>query len=186
MDFDSLTNSQKEEVEKLDYLFRNKAISEDDYNERLADITGEKRLRKSYIDFDFDVFYKWGAALVVVFVLYKFGALNFFSGQNSAHESAQSKQESSHHLASSSNWFEGGTLHQKTAQDWMNASSANRLATSADFAAKSKDRFGFNDMEGMKTAAVQIMSCIDQAAPGNPSQKVSGLAATCIVALTAK
>ena len=32
-------------------------------------------------------------------------------------------------------WFEGGTLHRATLREWNAATSANRLATAADFAA---------------------------------------------------
>lgn len=86
----------------------------------------------------------------------------------------------------SSGWNVGGTLHGAMDSDWLAATEANRLATSADFAAKTKDKFGFTDEAGMKAAAIQIDACVTEAAKAKAGQKVAEIAAVCVLMLTKK
>jgi hypothetical protein len=80
-------------------------------------------------------------------------------------------------------WHEGGTLHKKSGREWMNASAADQLATSADFAAKV---FKTNSMDELKTRASQMASCISEAVPASPERPVSEIGGACAVLLGAK
>lgn len=56
-------------------------------------------------------------------------------------------------------WYEGGTLHSKTALDWQNASSANKLATCADFVS------GMWDKGELKPSVARTISAVDDFRP---------------------
>jgi hypothetical protein len=56
-------------------------------------------------------------------------------------------------------WYQGGTLHRKTALDWQNASSANKLATCADFVA------GMWDKGKLKPSITRTISAVDDFRP---------------------
>lgn len=86
-------------------------------------------------------------------------------------------------------WYIGGTLHKKTGADWLAATTANRLATAADMAITFKDKFGLENMTSMdelKGPAIQMMTCLDEAFKGDPSQEVSAIGAMCMILLTSK
>jgi hypothetical protein len=82
-------------------------------------------------------------------------------------------------------WYEGGTLHKATAREWLAATSANRLATAADFAATALKQEGkvARDMADLRVRAEAIESCVSQVAgaQGAENQPVSGLAAACVI-----
>lgn len=86
--------------------------------------------------------------------------------------------------APAQSWNSGGTLHKSTDREWLAGSAADRLATAADWAAVSKDKFGFTDEAGMRDAAVQIMACVDESAKADANQNASELAALCVILLT--
>jgi len=79
-------------------------------------------------------------------------------------------------------WYEGGTLHRATAQQWHDASSENRLATAADFAASADTSVGLNELRE-RASALQI--CISTATSDSSlgSLKVAEVAAVCIIQL---
>ena len=85
-------------------------------------------------------------------------------------------------------WYQGGSLHQKTAAEWVKASERNRLATSADFATTALkgstvlDRM--NSADDLRPYAVDIKKCIDAAYhphPPDPTVRNAQTAAFCWV-----
>ncbi|HDZ38805.1 MAG TPA: hypothetical protein ENH62_11035 [Marinobacter sp.] len=91
--------------------------------------------------------------------------------------------------SSSSRWFVGGTLHDKTVRAWRKASHRNRLATSADFLAglMIKSEYILLSMSELKEAATVLEICISEASepqipkiPGHRDMKVTEFAAACI------
>lgn len=70
------------------------------------------------------------------------------------------RDESEEVQAPSYEWYEGGTLHQATKGEWLNALERNKLATSADWAAA---MFDLETVEGMAMVAPQLMVCVDEA-----------------------
>lgn len=88
--------------------------------------------------------------------------------------------------AQNQEWYEGGTLHQRTAEEWVEASYRNRLATSADFAtAMLKSSIVWDDIdsiEDIRPYATAIKTCIDEAygpAPPLPQLENAETAAIC-------
>ena len=82
-------------------------------------------------------------------------------------------------------WYEGGTLHQKTAEEWKLASARDRLATSADFAAKISKH---SSMADLKTKATELDDCITKAvAPATTAKTpIVEIAAGCAVVFGGK
>ena len=83
-------------------------------------------------------------------------------------------------------WYQGGTLHQETAEEWVEASYRNRLATSADFAtAMLKSSIVWDDIDGIEDIrpyAVELKTCIDESygpAPPLPQLENAETAAIC-------
>ena len=83
-------------------------------------------------------------------------------------------------------WFQGGTLHQKTAADWVKAPHRERLATAADYAiAVLKDTIvwdAISDVDQVRPYAEDLVECIDEAygtKPILPTMANSGTAAFC-------
>lgn len=81
-----------------------------------------------------------------------------------------------------SKWYEGGTLHKVTSQEWHKASYRNRLATSADFIAASKTA---SNMSELRKRAEELEQCITEGTDGIDlnNLKVSEVAATCTILL---
>lgn len=79
-------------------------------------------------------------------------------------------------------WYAGGTLHSATVGEWKAADERNRLATSADWAAKAWD-----SVADLERNARSLMACVDEAttAAGDAST-VTDLAAACAVLLKAQ
>ena len=73
-------------------------------------------------------------------------------------------------------WYEGGTLHDKTALDWQTASEADKLATSADFvsAVWTKNDFvpkiqnSIQSTDDMKPYAEELVKFLDQVTVAPP------------------
>src|SRR5687767_11438825 len=70
-------------------------------------------------------------------------------------------------------WYEGGNLHKKTGLEWLEASTENRLATSADFVVTLLKPKSMAELEGMKPKAVELSACITKSyeRPKNMSTK---------------
>jgi hypothetical protein len=95
-------------------------------------------------------------------------------------------------------WYEGGTLHSATIDEWRSASPENRLATCAEFVAAlwSKGRLREDMAAKIKTPddllvpVTALVACIDKATEpeADPkrdkqtyaNQNVSGIAAACV------
>jgi hypothetical protein len=62
-------------------------------------------------------------------------------------------------------WYSGGTLHKAEGNEWVIASRADRLATSADLAitiiGKSEIVRELGSMDQVRPYAVEMMTCID-------------------------
>jgi hypothetical protein len=102
------------------------------------------------------------------------------------------------------NWYSGGHLSSVTMSQWMQASSRERLATSADIATKAFEiKFGSSDaaaeklgsMDNLRPYAIEVETCISAAGAQPPNvapakwqkvletQRVPDIAAACIVSL---
>lgn len=78
-------------------------------------------------------------------------------------------------------WHAGGTLHRATVPQWRTAASSDRLATSADLAARILRRRSPADL---REQAEELMMCISTlAAVVPPEHTVDELAASCAVRL---
>lgn len=95
-------------------------------------------------------------------------------------------------------WYEGGTLTDKNALIWQEASLANKIATSSDFVALMHQKHllsssisnGIKGVNDLAPYAIQLAICIDgatkkQTNPKNnkkiyANQKVSSIAAVCL------
>jgi hypothetical protein len=88
---------------------------------------------------------------------------------------------------SASQWYEGGTLHSATLDEWSRASRSNRLATAADFATHSLAKGGKGpvDMAIVKRWAKRLEAEISDVAlePGLENQRVSEVAAMSFILL---
>lgn len=88
-------------------------------------------------------------------------------------------------------WYEGGTLHTATGQQWLAASARNRRATAADFVAGFWRRDGYSErhigqmvLDGSLRAAVEIqVDCITRMLNDRTARdsKVAIIAAVCYV-----
>lgn len=78
-------------------------------------------------------------------------------------------------------WYEGGNLHKATILEWKKATEKNKLATCGDFMAKIDNSV---TMAVVKERAMELKKCIDEATRGLEStnnEKVSDIAASCII-----
>ncbi len=87
-------------------------------------------------------------------------------------------------------WYEGGTLHSKTANEWHRASYRDRLATCADFISNvssdaTLDILFTNSMRLLKERSVSLERCITKATddPKLMTMKLSEVAVACVVLL---
>lgn len=62
--------------------------------------------------------------------------------------------------AASRKWYEGGTLHDASIDDWKKATNRNKLATCADYALLLHPNF--KDVDDLKPYALAISVCIDE------------------------
>jgi hypothetical protein len=85
-------------------------------------------------------------------------------------------------LAADDVWFMGGTLHKSTLREWKSASGPNQLATIGDImCAVTKDCDGKTG----KPRAIQIRSCVNDAASDSRRQSQSVAEAALICAIDA-
>jgi hypothetical protein len=100
-------------------------------------------------------------------------------------------------LSPSQPWYEGGTLHQKSALDWQVASAEDRLATCADFVFNAHEKGllkpelsnRITTKDDTRLLAEQLRDCLNKSLAPEPdaaanrlmyaNQKVSELAAVC-------
>lgn len=101
--------------------------------------------------------------------------------------------------ATAPKWYEGGTLHDRSALEWQEAEYHDKLATCGDFVAvlwrdkklKPSIQRSITSIDDMKPYAVELMACLDAATEKHPdsqknsfmyaNQPVSGLATACTV-----
>jgi hypothetical protein len=70
----------------------------------------------------------------------------------------------------SRNWYEGGTLHDATVAEWLDAQEVNRLATASDWTVALIGRektLALGDMSIVKKLATGLMVCIDTTVKGD-------------------
>ena len=113
--------------------------------------------------------------LILVIIIF-FGGL--FSLLNN-----KDKKQVNQEIISKTNWYEGGTLHNATVNQWKEATYENKLATCADFVA-SIDKNISSEKE-LLAKAFQLQCCIDQSIKGagdlNPS--VAEISSLCLITL---
>ena len=84
-------------------------------------------------------------------------------------------------------WFQGGTLHRSTLEEWRRAPHRNRLATAADFAVVILKNSGtvVSSTDQLRIPAGQIEICISEVAVADElgAMKASEIAAACSVQL---
>ncbi|MEM7723941.1 MAG: hypothetical protein AAF376_16450 [Pseudomonadota bacterium] len=83
-------------------------------------------------------------------------------------------------------WFMGGTLHDATAGQWVQASADNRLATAGDWTARliGSDRAMQLGPDGVRPLAQQLETCITRSAPQSSSNaRADEIAAACATAI---
>ena len=76
-------------------------------------------------------------------------------------------------------WYEGGTLHGGLAIQWVEASTRDRLATSADFAAAALEG-RYSTTQELRLPANEMRNCIDAVVlpePELPNQQIAEIAA---------
>jgi hypothetical protein len=129
-------------------------------------------------------------------ILVCFGAFNAALQRNQK-ATSQANDDS----ISGKKWYEGGTLHKKSALDWQTANYEDKLATCSDFIAKMWDRKSFTDVmqnsimgvQDFKPYATQLVACIDAATKRLPdvnenrtvyaNQAVSDMSVLCMVTM---
>ncbi len=89
--------------------------------------------------------------------------------------------------ATAGKWYQGGTLHRATVNEWNNASYSNKLSTASDWAStrpsiKAKVRDS-GDMDTLRPYANELVQCLDNAASrkGYGNTSISELAASCMI-----
>ncbi|MFC1848925.1 hypothetical protein ACFL27_01840 [candidate division CSSED10-310 bacterium] len=79
-------------------------------------------------------------------------------------------------------WYEGGTLHLASVQEWLAATYGNRVATAADFVKNSSDTK--MNMALFTSRAVSLERCItDAAEKTNPTHTIVDLSSMCLIKL---
>jgi hypothetical protein len=80
-------------------------------------------------------------------------------GEQVDHHDAQDENSSTSGAASMPKWYEGGTLHKKSALEWQTASKADKLATCGDFVT------GMWKNGDLKPAIANRLSTVDDVRP---------------------
>jgi len=103
----------------------------------------------------------------------------------------------------SSEWYEGGNLHQATVKTWRQSSYSNRLATAGDwFVSITKSHnpslkrkldtlSGTQYLSAIKKFAVQLEKCVSDTASlnskdrvvSNPNDKIAEIASICYISM---
>lgn len=84
-------------------------------------------------------------------------------------------------VASTKEWYEGGTLHDKSAIEWQTASSADKVATCADFVAamwqkghlKRSIAKHLSTIDDVRPYAEELVECLDAAFKPDPDPEVN-------------
>jgi hypothetical protein len=65
-------------------------------------------------------------------------------------------------------WYQGGTLHESTVNDWNAATHRNKLATAADWTTGviGQSEFARIGLSGVRTKATELVKCIDGSTNG--------------------
>jgi hypothetical protein len=87
---------------------------------------------------------------------------------------------------SSSEWWNGGTLHSASVGEWKNSTEENKLATSGDFVSGTIDTSQVKSMDEILVKAQAVRACINKATDGTSqldSHHVSEIAALCLISL---
>jgi hypothetical protein len=79
-------------------------------------------------------------------------------------------------------WYEGGTLHRKNGRDWRLATERDRLATSADIAAKFFEG-QLDSMSEMRVYANEMNTCVSETNDDGiaDDMRVAEIAAACAI-----
>jgi hypothetical protein len=80
-------------------------------------------------------------------------------------------------------WYEGGTLHRKSALEWSKASHADRLATASDFTAKVTKPKSMSELKDKAVAMERCISTVAAPSTKNPKQPVAEIASACSIIL---
>ena len=106
-----------------------------------------------------------GLFFIVVFCI---GIMN----QNKTQPYSVKQTHSSTNYTNEKKWYEGGTLHNKTMEDWKNADYSNKIATAADFIAIFK-----KDMPTLSEAKYLVREIDDAYLKEVNSMKIAEVAA---------
>ena len=80
-------------------------------------------------------------------------------------------------VASPTAWYDGGTLHGATVEEWNSADNANRLATAGDWVTTLT---GWETLEEAREKAEDLRTCVNESAAESPPElKVAELAVAC-------
>ena len=111
---------------------------------------------------------------------YSIATSKLFGGSLPKSKNTESTSSSASN-SNSSNWYEGGTLHQATVARWKASNEQNKLATCGDFMA-TYDK-SVSSMAVLKMRAEELKTCIDVATSGSDETNnvdVTTVAALCI------
>lgn len=111
---------------------------------------------------------------------YSIATSKLFGGSPPKSKNTESTSSSASN-SNSSNWYEGGTLHQATVARWKASNEQNKLATCGDFMA-TYDK-SVSSMAVLKMRAEELKTCIDVATSGSDETNnvdVTTVAALCI------
>ena len=111
---------------------------------------------------------------------YSIATSKLFGGSPPKSKNTESTSSSASNF-NSSNWYEGGTLHQATVARWKASNEQNKLATCGDFMA-TYDK-SVSSMAVLKMRAEELKTCIDVATSGSDETNnvdVTTVAALCI------
>lgn len=118
-------------------------------------------------------------------VVLVFACIIFFGGFYSLMSNSEKTpyKQKNQEINSETNWYEGGTLHKVSVNEWKNATNKNKLATCTDFVA-SVDK-NISSKEELYSKAFELQCCIDQAVKGadNLNPTVAEIASFCLISL---
>lgn len=90
--------------------------------------------------------------------------------------------------AISSEWYEGGTLHRGTMEEWKNGGSGDKLATAGDWVAYMREKLKSDikprSMDALRPLAAKLATCVEAAYDDRTAnQKASDTAALCMASM---
>jgi hypothetical protein len=109
-------------------------------------------------------------------------------GSTDSGTSSNNNSGTSQPASSSPNWYEGGTLHDKTMGEWKKGSPDDKLATAGDWAAQMRENFKPNiapgSMDALRPLAVELKTCVEEAYDDKlANQKASTIAIMCMTTM---